>query len=155
MRLRTWVLVLAVCAALGSFTHAQDFSDSHRKMVNRVVPAYPSLAQKMGISGSVKIEAVVGPNGTVKATGILGGLDGAVWADDGFDLHAAGDPHFLGKTGVRRDDAVDHLAMGIGKILGVCEGSKSSADCQHQNPRPKTHQVPPCRSSILGGLAFP
>jgi len=73
MRLRTWVLVLVVCAALGSFPHAQDSSDSHRKMVNRVVPAYPSLAHKMGISGSVKIEAVVGPNGTVKSTDILGG----------------------------------------------------------------------------------
>ena len=73
MRLRTWVLLLAVCAALGSFTYAQDSPDSHRKMVNRVVPAYPSLAQKMGISGSVKIEAVVGPNGTVKSTDILGG----------------------------------------------------------------------------------
>ena len=36
-------------------------------MLNRVVPAYPGLAQKMGISGSVKIEAVVAANG------ILGG----------------------------------------------------------------------------------
>jgi TonB family protein len=42
-------------------------------MVNRVVPTYPGLAQKMGIAGSVKIEAVVAPNGTVKSTDILGG----------------------------------------------------------------------------------
>jgi TonB family protein len=42
-------------------------------MVTRVVPSYPNLAQKMRIAGSVKIEAVVAPNGTVKSAGILGG----------------------------------------------------------------------------------
>ena len=76
MRLRVGVLFLLVCAAIGSavpLARAQESAESHRKMVNRVVPAYPSLAQKMGISGSVKIEAVVAPNGTVKSTGILGG----------------------------------------------------------------------------------
>ncbi len=76
MRLRTAVLFLLVCAAIGSAVPqagAQEPSESHRKMVNRVVPAYPGLAQKMGISGSVKIEAVVAANGNVKSTGILGG----------------------------------------------------------------------------------
>jgi len=73
MRLRRWVLLLAFCAAHGTVACAQDSADVQRKMVNRVVPAYPGLAQKMGISGSVKIEAVVAANGTVKSTGILGG----------------------------------------------------------------------------------
>ena len=73
MRLRRWVLLVAFCAVLSIAARAQDSSDVHRKMVNRVVPSYPSLAQKMGISGSVKIEAVVAPNGTVKSTDILGG----------------------------------------------------------------------------------
>jgi TonB family protein len=76
MRLRTGVLFLAALVTIGSITplaHAQEPSESHRKMLNRVVPAYPSLAQKMGISGSVKIEAVVAANGSVKSTGILGG----------------------------------------------------------------------------------
>jgi TonB family protein len=76
MRFRAGVLCLEVCIAIGFSAppaRAQEPSESHRKMVNRVVPAYPSLAQKMGISGSVKIEAVVAPNGTVKSAGILGG----------------------------------------------------------------------------------
>jgi TonB family protein len=76
MRLRTAVLFLLVCGAIGFSApqaRAQESPDSHRRMVNRAVPAYPSLAQKMGISGSVKIEAVVAANGTVKSTGILGG----------------------------------------------------------------------------------
>jgi TonB family protein len=73
MRFHRWVLLFALCAALGSVARAQEPSEAHRKMVSRVVPAYPGLAQKMGISGSVKIEAVVNPNGTVKSTDILGG----------------------------------------------------------------------------------
>ena len=76
MRLRTGVPFLLVCAVVGFSVpqaRAQESPESHRKMVNRVVPVYPSLAQKMGISGSVKIDAVVAANGTVKSTGILGG----------------------------------------------------------------------------------
>jgi TonB family protein len=76
MLLQRGVLFLAVCAAILPATpvaHAQESSEVHRQMVNRVVPAYPGLAQKMGIAGSVKIEAVVAPNGTVKSTDILGG----------------------------------------------------------------------------------
>lgn len=76
MRLATWVLFLAVCGAVLSLPVVyaqQDQSESHRKTLSRVVPLYPGLAQKMGISGSVKIEAVVAPNGIVKSAGILGG----------------------------------------------------------------------------------
>ena len=78
MRLRTWVLFLAVCGAVAlvgapASLAQQDQSENHRKMVDRVVPLYPALARKMSISGSVKIEAVVAPNGTVKSAGILGG----------------------------------------------------------------------------------
>jgi TonB family protein len=51
----------------------QESLESKRKMISKIVPIYPNLAQKMGISGSVKIEALVAPNGTVKSAGILGG----------------------------------------------------------------------------------
>ena len=51
----------------------QEPSGSHRKMVSKVVPAYPALARDMKIAGSVKIEATVAPNGTVKSASILGG----------------------------------------------------------------------------------
>jgi TonB family protein len=54
--------------------HAQqDQVESRRKIVNKVVPIYPFLAQKMGIAGSVRIEALVMPNGTVKSAVVLGG----------------------------------------------------------------------------------
>src|SRR5215468_9663171 len=76
MRLRVKGLLLTICAlmliASNPPLRAQQ-EEGKRKMVTRVVPTYPSLAHKMGIAGSVKIEAVVAPNGTVKSTGILGG----------------------------------------------------------------------------------
>jgi TonB family protein len=75
--MRMGVLFLVVWSALSPAVlpgaRAQEQSENHRKMISRVTPMYPSLAQKMGISGSVKIEAVVTANGTVKSAGILGG----------------------------------------------------------------------------------
>jgi len=44
-----------------------------RHAKNKVQPAYPELARKMNISGTVKIEVVVSPNGTVKEARIVGG----------------------------------------------------------------------------------
>ena len=36
-------------------------------------PSYPELAKRMNVSGSVKVELVVLPNGTVKSAKALGG----------------------------------------------------------------------------------
>ncbi|HKH97997.1 MAG TPA: energy transducer TonB [Candidatus Sulfotelmatobacter sp.] len=44
-----------------------------RRAKTRVQPAYPELARKMNIAGTVKIEVVVAPNGTVKDARIMGG----------------------------------------------------------------------------------
>jgi TonB family protein len=44
-----------------------------RRAKTKVQPAYPDLAKKMNISGTVKIEVVVAPNGTVKDARIVGG----------------------------------------------------------------------------------
>ena len=44
-----------------------------RRAKTKVEPAYPALARKMNIQGTVKIEVVVAPNGTVKDARILGG----------------------------------------------------------------------------------
>ena len=77
MRLWFRVTGLLVCALLllaeVPNSRAEDGSESKRKMVTKIVPIYPMLAQKMGIAGSVKIEATVVPNGTVKSAAILGG----------------------------------------------------------------------------------
>ena len=44
-----------------------------RRAKTRVDPAYPELARKMSLSGTVKIEVVVAPNGAVKDARVVGG----------------------------------------------------------------------------------
>lgn len=44
-----------------------------RRAKTKVQPAYPDLARKMNITGTVKIEVVVFPNGTVKEARVVGG----------------------------------------------------------------------------------
>jgi TonB family protein len=44
-----------------------------RRAKVKVQPAYPDLARKMNITGSVKVEVVVSPNGTVKEAKVVGG----------------------------------------------------------------------------------
>jgi len=76
--MRSGVLILASILALASnLVSAQNTttvtSGSERKVSARVAPVYPELAKKMHIHGTVKVEAVVRPNGTVKSTRVLGG----------------------------------------------------------------------------------
>lgn len=71
--LRFSVLVLAatiLLVPLGS--NAQD-SATKRKVSHRVVPDYPQVARQMNITGKVKIEAIVEPDGHVKSTRAVGG----------------------------------------------------------------------------------
>lgn len=51
----------------------QGQTDIARKLVNRVTPRYPEMAQSMNLRGSVRAEAVVQPNGMVKSVEIKGG----------------------------------------------------------------------------------
>jgi TonB family protein len=51
----------------------QEQGDGARKIVSRVMPRYPEMARTMNIRGSVKAEALVKPNGVVKAVDVKGG----------------------------------------------------------------------------------
>jgi TonB family protein len=69
---------LAVMAVMGTAApqpgKAQAQSEEIvRRAKSRVEPTYPELARRMHISGTVKIEVVVAPNGTVKAARVVGG----------------------------------------------------------------------------------
>jgi len=65
-------VLLAVMFALAPLSgHAQDAGK--RRIVARVAPVYPELARNMGLEGVVKIDALVGPDGTVKNLEIKGG----------------------------------------------------------------------------------
>lgn len=67
------VIALGMIAFSPSFSLAQEQSEAQRKIVSRVVPEYPELARKMQITGTVRVEVSVAPNGKVKFTQVLGG----------------------------------------------------------------------------------
>ncbi len=70
-----WLAVLAVSAGVGvAGLRAQDAQgEIVRRAKSKVAPVYPDLARKMNITGTVKIQVVVAPNGTVKDAKVLGG----------------------------------------------------------------------------------
>jgi TonB family protein len=51
----------------------QDQTEATRKIVNRVTPHYPEMARSMNLKGSVRMDALVAPNGTVKSVEVKGG----------------------------------------------------------------------------------
>ena len=67
----TLVLGLAVYALCPPVTGAQE--EITRKVKTKIQPTYPELAKRMNISGVVRLQVVVGANGWVKNTKVLGG----------------------------------------------------------------------------------
>jgi len=65
-------IMLVLFALLTCPCSAQE-TEGARKVVNKVSPAYPPLARQMHIGGSVRLEAVVAPNGKVKSVDVKGG----------------------------------------------------------------------------------
>jgi TonB family protein len=76
---RTTVVLVAVLtlgvAAGPLHVRAQQAQSEElvRRAKSKVQPFYPDLARKMNIAGTVKIEVVVTPNGTVKDARVVGG----------------------------------------------------------------------------------
>lgn len=62
------VFSVGVCSPVPA--SAQEIS---RKVKTKVAPAYPDLARRLAVTGTVKIAVVVAPNGTVKSTKVVGG----------------------------------------------------------------------------------
>jgi TonB family protein len=57
-----------------SVLRAQDGDNEIlRRAKSKIQPAYPDLARKMNITGTVKVQVIVAPNGTVKDAKIIGG----------------------------------------------------------------------------------
>jgi|SRR6476646_1199849 TonB family protein len=78
MRSRWTRIVLASAGAmmlLGASGLAQTggTDENKRKVKTRVAPAYPELAKRMNVSGKVKIEVIIAPDGHVKSTRAIGG----------------------------------------------------------------------------------
>jgi TonB family protein len=50
-----------------------ELTEGTRKVSTKVVPMYPQLARTMSLKGTVRLEALVLPNGTVKSVQVKGG----------------------------------------------------------------------------------
>jgi TonB family protein len=72
-----YMAAMVLAGLLGSnltWSQASPPSDDIvRRAKFKVQPSYPELASKMRISGTVKIEVTVAPNGTVKEARVVGG----------------------------------------------------------------------------------
>jgi len=67
--------IVAVVAGSGSVNlRGQDSGgEILRRAKSKVQAVYPELARKMNITGTVKVQVVVSPNGTVKDAKVVGG----------------------------------------------------------------------------------
>ena len=72
-RLRLKTLATVVMSLLLIVTAARAQEEISRKVKSKVQPTYPELARRMNISGLVKLQVVVAPNGTVKNSKVVGG----------------------------------------------------------------------------------
>jgi TonB family protein len=59
---------ILICALAGSMA-AQDT----RKALSKPFPRYPEIAKRMNLVGAVKVEIVVGADGKIKETNVVGG----------------------------------------------------------------------------------
>ncbi len=66
------LLLIVVCTAT-TIPLAWGQQELNRKTKTTVVPRYPELAQHMRITGVVKVQVTVAPNGTIKDTKLMGG----------------------------------------------------------------------------------
>lgn len=64
-----------VSLLIGSLGFAQTAAtdEGRRKVKTRVSPVYPELAKRMNVTGKVKIEVVITPDGHVKSSRVVGG----------------------------------------------------------------------------------
>jgi len=76
----SWLRVaLATAVAtmlLGTTVIAQQTTGDEgggRKIKSRVNPVFPELARRMNVSGKVKLEVVIAPDGHVKSSRVIGG----------------------------------------------------------------------------------
>ncbi|MGC2058517.1 MAG: energy transducer TonB [Candidatus Sulfotelmatobacter sp.] len=74
-RMGTLLALLALLAGVGTFGVRAQNNDTEivRRAKSKVQPEYPELARKMNITGTVKVQVVVSPNGTVKEAKVVGG----------------------------------------------------------------------------------
>jgi len=70
------MVAVALSCSLAPSVRAQDQQpspESGRRVVRKVAPQYPEAAKRMRLGGTVRVIAVVGPDGNVKKVEPVGG----------------------------------------------------------------------------------
>lgn len=75
LRLRqTLAALLLAFAAFSHVSAAQQVQEEvSRKLISKVAPSYPEVARRMQISGTVRLEVQIQPNGAVENAKVIGG----------------------------------------------------------------------------------
>ena len=73
VRWRAGIGLLALAAAILQCSSAMGQTELTRKTRTKVSPAYPALARRMNITGTVKVLVVVTASGNLKDTKVVGG----------------------------------------------------------------------------------
>ena len=75
MRMRFFLVLSALfsLSLAAGFVVAQDSATPERKIVKQTIPRYPEIARRMNLAGTVKVIAVVTPDGKVRAVEPVGG----------------------------------------------------------------------------------
>jgi TonB family protein len=79
MRTSNWKKFVLAATTVVLFSGASGAAQSgstdetKRKAKSKTAPLYPELARRMNVSGKVKIEAIITPDGRVKTTRVVGG----------------------------------------------------------------------------------
>jgi len=71
-----WLIAVLAAGSVGTFSlraQVAEIPESRRKVRVLAKPQYPDLARKLNLTGVVKIEVTIGPDGKVKRTHIIGG----------------------------------------------------------------------------------
>ncbi len=69
----TLALAGLLLVSIGGGAQSSSTDEGKRKVKSRVAAVYPELAKRMNITGKVKIEVVIAPDGHVRTTRVIGG----------------------------------------------------------------------------------
>jgi TonB family protein len=66
-------LLVTLLISVGLTLVCATAEESIRKVKTRIQPTYPEFARKMHVSGTVKLQVIVAPDGAVKDSKVVGG----------------------------------------------------------------------------------
>jgi len=67
------VCAMVVCGALLGLSPVWVGAQEGRKVISNPRPTFPDMAKTLGLKGVVKVEVVIGTDGTIKETKVIGG----------------------------------------------------------------------------------